>query len=131
MGLQKLWWDFWNGPVYDEHEIEAPEWPHVEMAVRGLDADQRTIVRLIGKNDVELLIGGGSGRFIITAVIDDDKHVSARAAGPSGEDIELTVGGQTGVYSSQIVWDLDTALRASRVFWRDNVLDPELPWSGP
>jgi hypothetical protein len=131
MGLQKVWWDDWKGPVYDEHEVENPDWERVESAIRDLDADRRTMVRLVANNGQELLLGGGNGQFVVTAMLDDDNHVSARDETRPTAEIELTVGGQTGVYSGQMVWDIDTALRAAKTFWQDNTLDPQLTWSSP
>ncbi len=111
MRTPKLCWDVWKGDVYDEHEIEAPEWAQVEAVIRALDGERRTLVSLESDGDHQLLVGGGSGQYILTVLFDDENHVSARDETRSGNKIELTIGGQTGIYDSELVWDLGTLNR--------------------
>lgn len=41
------------------------------------------------------------------------------------------VGGQTGIYSSNEIWSLDTAIHAARQFVESGALDNLLEWMEP
>jgi|ERR1043166_2231857 hypothetical protein len=131
MSLQSIWTDNWTSSEFDSREIREPDWHSVEAAIRDLDGENKTLVKLIAGNDHELLIGGGGGKYVITGTYGEDEHMSARNDARTGQELELTIGGQTGIYPAELIWGLETALQAAQVFWRTNEFDAMLPWSEP
>ena len=84
---------------------------------------------MVAEDDWRLLIGGGLSRFILAADLDEGKHFGARNKIRAKDQIELTVGGQTCIYDSDLALDLDIALKVARVFWRDHTLSPLVDWT--
>lgn len=114
-----------------EKQITNPSWEQIEAAIRALDANRYTLVSLTAGNAGTLLIGGGNGQYILTAFFEDDRHLTARKSEANSSDVELTVGGQTGNYSSNEIWPLDTAIHAARQFVESGTLDNILEWTEP
>lgn len=114
-----------------EKRICNPSWEQIEIAIRALDANRYTLVSLIAGNVGAFLIGGGNGQYILTAFFDNDCHLTARKSIEDSSNVELTVGGQTGIYSSNEIWPLDTAIHAARQFVESGTLDNLLEWTEP
>ena len=116
----------------DSLKLLNPTWKDVETAIQRLDANRYTMTCLVADDGPQLLAGGGNGQFVMTVILDEDRHLTARNSKDENKPIgkiELTVGGQTGVYHGQIVWDLETTLKCVRWFWQDNTLHPSLTWA--
>jgi hypothetical protein len=129
--IQQMIADVWDGPRRGESTVRNPSWELVERAIRQLDANRHTCLSLLGENNHELVVGGGNGHFVLIANLDEDTHLTALDEDKPKEEIELTVGGQTGVYTAQMIWDEETALRVVSIFYQLNRLDPLLTWSAP
>ena len=129
MSLRQVDWDVWDGPLSQEPKVLNPTWKDVETAIQRLDANRYTMTYLLADEGLQLLIGGGNGQFVMTVILDEDRHLTAKDENKPIGKIELTVGGQTGIYDSQIVWDLQTTLECARLFWQDNTLHPSVTWS--
>ena len=128
MSLQQLDSDEWEGVLCKELKVPNPTWDEVEAAIRRLDANRYTIACLVAPDQRHLLIGGGTGQFVMTVGLDEDRHLTAQDENkPSGE-VELTVGGQTGNYDNRTIWDMITVLKCARLFWQDNELHPSVTW---
>jgi hypothetical protein len=129
MKIQSMMLDKWTGPRCQDTTVQEPAWEEVEHAVLRLDANRYTCLSLLGINGVQLVIGGGGGQFVLTANLDDDTHLVAVDESKPKHDIELTVGGQTGIYTAQMIWGQSTALSVARLFSESNELDARMRWT--
>ncbi len=114
-----------------EKRIGNPSREQIETAIRALDADRCTLVSLTAGNAGTLLIGGGNGQYILTALFENGRHLTARKSTEDSTGVELTVGGQTGIYSSNEIWTSDVAVHAAWEFVENGRLEPALHWTEP
>ena len=114
-----------------EMKISNPSWEQIETAIQALEGQRHTLVGLTAGDAGTLLIGGGNGQYIITALFGNNSHLTAGKSEADSIDVELTVGGQTGIYSSNKIWPLDIALQAARQFVDTGSLDSNLEWTEP
>lgn len=128
MSLQLFGWDEWSGTVSSEPEVLEPNWKDIETAIRRLDAKIYTMVWLVADDADTLLIGGGPNQFVMIAFLDEDSHVTAQDESKSPGQVELTIGGQTGIHDNRIVWNLETVLKCAHLFWKDNILNDSIAW---
>jgi hypothetical protein len=111
----------WNGPHMESTDFAQPTWDQVEDAIR--DLDERTHNDLYLHADASnletyLAVGGGSGRYLVTGSINNERFPTAVKDIESNAARELlVVGGQTGDYPRNWILDLDSALRAARSFF--------------
>jgi hypothetical protein len=111
----------WNGPRMERTDVPNPTWDQVEDAIR--DLDERTHNDLYlhpDASDLEtyLAVGGGSGRYLVTGSINNERFPTAAKSVEHDAPRELlVVGGQTGDYPRNWILDLDSALRAARAFF--------------
>ena len=111
----------WDGPHMESADIFDPTWDQVEAAIRALDEGTRNdlyLHPLASNPETYLAVGGGSGRYLVTGSIDNERFptlVNAIVVSPARE--LLVVGGQTGDYPRDWILDLDLALQAARSFF--------------
>jgi len=102
-------------------ELSDPTWEQVEDAIRDLDECSHNDLYLhpdASKLETYLAVGGGSGRYLVTGSIDNDRFPTAVKAVERDVRHELlVVGGQAGDYPRNWILDLDSALRAARSFF--------------
>jgi hypothetical protein len=123
----------WRGGSYKEKEKDNPSWEEVEDAVRALNADDLNDLYLEGPDKARMVVGGGSGQYIVSVDVPDDqvgvKHFSVlNPQGTDEETIDLVVGGQLADWPTKWVVDLDTALSVARSYYRDGTLDSSAEW---
>jgi hypothetical protein len=129
MKVQFIETDRWEGQRCFDTRLQRPSWEIVERAIRSLDANRHTCVSLLGDNDCLFVVGGGAGRFVLSASPNEDTHLTALNLSAPLSQVELTIGGQTGIYMAQMVVDEAQAIQAARTFCESNTLEPSLTWS--
>jgi hypothetical protein len=111
----------WDGPRMESTDIPDPTWEQVEDAIRDLDERSRNDLYLhadASNLETYLAVGGGSGRYLVTGSIDNERFPTAVNAIEADASRELlVVGGQRGDYPRSWILDLDSALRAARSFF--------------
>jgi hypothetical protein len=119
--------DLWTGTDDAGEELRDPSWPDVEAWIRRLDGKAHTMVTLEGIGSKHLTIGGGAGRYVVYAAMEE--LLRTLCAGPGTESkISLFIGGQEGDYPDHIVVDTEIALRAAKAFFETGRLDETLRW---
>ena len=117
MAIRKLLFDSWEGNVDKGSEVDIPSWKDMEIAIRALNGEDRTLVTLQTAGDAYMAIGGGdAGRYIVYATFDNTTFhtIVGRQNRPGAET--LVVGGQAGNYPARFVTDIDTAIKVARTF---------------
>lgn len=111
----------WNGPHMESAKFPQPTWDQVEDAIRALDERTHNDLYLhpdASNLETYLAVGGGSGRYLVTGSINNERFPTAVNGVESNAARELlVVGGQTGDYPGNWILDLDSALRAVRSFF--------------
>jgi hypothetical protein len=111
----------WNGPHMERAEFPQPTWDQVEDSIRDLDEQTHNDLYLhpdASNLDMYLAIGGGSGRYVVTGSINNERFPTAVKGVESNAARELlVVGGQAGDYPRNWILDLDSALRVARSFF--------------
>lgn len=111
----------WNHPHMESADILNPTWDQVEDAIHALDEETRNdlyLHPLASNPETYLAVGGGSGRYLVTGSIDNERFPTVVKGSESTPTRELlVVGGQAGDYPSEWIHDLDLALRAARSFY--------------
>jgi hypothetical protein len=132
MGVDTLTICEWVARSVQHTEIDNPEWPEVEEAIRALDNRCRNDVYLTpDKNDPEtyLCIGGGDGRYIATGSIRNETFPTVvDTTKPRDVQERLVVGGQEGLFPRSYIIDLEMALRAAKVFYESGTFGTGVNW---
>ena len=114
----------------DNRELSNPNWAEIEMAIRELDGNDRTLV-LFGSNTPapHMAIGGGSdGRYIVYATHDNITFYTMVGTDRSEGKAVFTAGGQAGDYPIRNCVKLEQALRAAQVFAEEGKVDGSFEW---
>ena len=129
MPIFKLVTDTWNGRSVEETGKESPSWDDVVAAIKGLDADKRTLVAADGWGETQMLIGGGAGKYVVSVSTSDEEQFTLINCNVKGSDrVLLNAGGQTGNFPSQEIVDYETAIQAANWFYEHNEPAPQLVW---
>ena len=114
-----------------DDSVDNPSWGEIDSAICALNADDKTLVSLTAGDAGVMLIGGGNGQYLVTVIYSDAIHFTAGKPEMNPKEVELTVGGQTGIYSSNQIVDLASALHAARCYFDYGIRDPKLEWTEP
>ena len=114
-----------------DDSVDNPSWGEIDSAICALNADDKTLISLTAGDAGVMLIGGGNGQYLVTVIYSDEIHFTAGKPEMNPKEVELTVGGQTGIYSSNQIIDLASALHAVRCFVDSGIRDPKLEWTEP
>ncbi|MEO0479454.1 MAG: Imm1 family immunity protein [Planctomycetota bacterium] len=108
--------------------IASPTETDFRRALTTLDARERTLLSLTRDESTVLMVGGGAGQYVVTASVRPDEHWALRGSAPAYGEIELTAGGQPGLFDASQVVDFDQALLAGLWFLASGALDPRQEW---
>ncbi len=102
-------------------EVKNPSWCEIEEAIRSLNNGERNDIYLVPDENAPetyLGIGGGAGRYLVTGSVRNERFPTIVDPNkePTPKEL-LLVGGQDGDYPANWIIDLETALRAAKVFY--------------
>lgn len=121
MSIAKLQISVWQSENGQDLSIDRPTWQDVESAIRALDGHDRNDLYLQPDRENEetyLCIGGGTGRYVATGCINNERFPTWLNPGISSEpQVELTIGGQPGFYPNNWILSLEAVLHAARSFY--------------
>jgi hypothetical protein len=102
-------------------DFPHPTWEQVEDSIRKLNERSHNDIYLHPDAlnlETYLSVGGGSGRYLVTGSLDNERFPTAvRAVDEDGSRELLVVGGQSGHYPRNWILDIDLTLRAARSFF--------------
>lgn len=120
----------WEGPRLHGLERVIEDEAEAVAAFDRLDGRHKTQMTLEDPSAVLCVGGGLNGRYVLFVGLNRDESlftlVDPQPAGAA--EVELTVGGQAGVYAARHCVDRPLALAAVRYFFRYGVPDPSLTW---
>ena len=120
--------DRWNDMLDEGWQLENPSAIELEEALRRLDAKAYTMLTLTTGPNRHLAIGGGDGRYVVYASIDNDQFFNlVRPDAPSGT-VLLKVGGQEGDFPAAQIVTLAQAQAAALFYLDASELDPSQRW---
>jgi hypothetical protein len=129
MPVFKLVQDRWNGRLVEETAKESPHWDDVSAAIHALDAETHTLVSIEGWGKTQMMIGGGSGKYVISVVRPSGESVTLlNGAAECIQRVLLKAGGQFGNYPTDEVVELSVAIKAAFWFFEHNEPKPDLKW---
>lgn len=115
----KLVTDCWDGVRNTESVVAAPTREMVSDAIKALDGNVRTLVRIVLQPSSQMTIGGGgdNGLYIVQAT-DDGKRfrLATRDDVTWRSRVTIKAGGQNRDFPARQCVDLKTALRAAETF---------------
>ena len=114
----------------DPRELPSPCWTDIELAIRELNGDDRTLVSFGSGIPVpHMAIGGGrEGKYIVYATHDNITFYTMVGTDRSEGKVVLVAGGQPGDYLLRNCVTLESALRAAKVFAEECRLDNSCEW---
>ncbi|MEA5598292.1 Imm1 family immunity protein [Rivularia sp. UHCC 0363] len=119
----------WIDNFNQDELIEKPTWNQIETAIRELNGKNKTLVTLGADDETYMSIGGGAGKYVVTATFDNfDFYILVNLLKPDDQIEKLVVGAQEGNYSAKMCVDLLPCLLAARTFVESGKLDTLLSW---
>ena len=119
----------WIDNFNQDELINKPSWNQIETAIRELNGKNKTLVTLGADEETYMSIGGGAGKYVVTATFDNfDFYILVNLLKPDNQIEKLVVGGQQGNYSAKMCVDLLPCLLAARTFVESGKLDTLLSW---
>ena len=107
----------WIDNFNQDELIKKPTWNQIETAIRELNGKNKTLVTLGADEETYMSIGGGAGKYVVTATFDNfDFYILVNLLKPDNQIEKLVVGGQQGNYSAKMCVDLLPCLLAARTF---------------
>jgi Immunity protein Imm1 len=97
-------------------EIKASIWSEIELAIKSLDGQTKTLATLETDGETHMLIGGGQGKYVVYATFDNEIFYSLIDPSKSDQDESVVVGGQKGLYPAKFCVDLETVLQSAQKF---------------
>jgi hypothetical protein len=125
---ERLTYDRWTGNRDRPTTVERPSWPAIQESIARLDGQEHTIAILSGKDEAHLAIGGGGGRYVVYATVDNQSFHNLVDPGRGAEEERLVAGGQEGAYPARQVISLEEALEAAREYAATGALSKALHW---
>jgi hypothetical protein len=121
--------DNWHGNSSRDEETLFPSIEVIFSLIESLNARDRTIVSVVGRDGSFLTIGGGSGQYVVFASTSDENLWNLHSGRIETEDtIPLTIGGQEGNFSPCQIADREMVANAVRSFFLDGRLQPSGRW---
>ncbi|MGB3651378.1 MAG: Imm1 family immunity protein [Rivularia sp. (in: cyanobacteria)] len=119
----------WIDNFNQEELTKKPTWNQIETDIRELNGKNKTLVTLGADDETYMSIGGGAGKYVVTATFDNfDFYILVNLLKPDNQIEKLVVGRQEGNYSAKMCVDLLPCLLAARTFVESGKLDTLLSW---
>ncbi len=114
----------------DLRELPNPRWTDIELAIRQLNGDDRTLVSFgSGTPAPHMAIGGGrDGKYIVYATHDNITFYMMVGNDKSEGKVVFVAGGQPGDYLIRNCVTQERALRAAQVFAEECRVDSSFEW---
>ncbi len=94
----------------------ASVWSDIELAIRSLDGQTKTLVTLETEGETHMSIGGGQGKYVVYATFDNETFYSLIDPSKSDQNESIVIGGQKGLYSTKSCVDLEIVLQSAKKF---------------
>lgn len=117
-----------DSEVHEERiEAEALSVGAVAAAVAALDGEERNDVYLESAGEATLVVAGGPELCFIYATFDNTVFLVPET-GCEGDPVELTAGGQLGIFPPDSLVDRETAAAVAATWARTGELDTRVGW---
>jgi hypothetical protein len=97
-------------------EMKADIWSEIELAIRSLDGQTKTLVTLETDGETYMSIGGGQGKYVVYATFDNEIFYSLIDPSKPNQDESIVIGGQKGLYPAKSCVDLEIVLQSAQKF---------------
>jgi hypothetical protein len=118
----------WEGVRNLECVRDNPTSLDVTQAIRRLDQRRHTLVALETDGEAHMLVGGGNGEYIVSATLDGLTFLNLVTTPVHQEEVRVVVGGQEGLYASELIIAQDATLEAALTFTERGQLAPSFRW---
>ena len=108
-----------------EEVRKDPTWDEVESAIRKLRGDD---LHIAGPDTASMTIGGADDRFFAQITLDGDYFHYLLGPNRSNDLVSITVGNQGIEMEQRKISNLESVLRAARVFAETGKVDDSLDW---
>ncbi len=126
--VKRLIEECWEGVRNFEGVRENPAPLDVAQAIQRLDQRRHTLIALETDGEAHMLVGGGNGVYVVSATLDGLTFLNLVTAPVHQKEVKVVVGGQEGLYASEIIIAQDATLKAALTFTERGQLDPSLRW---
>lgn len=120
--------DEWAGVYCDEQEVRSPGFEELIELFRKLDGKVHTLLVLDAPNGARLMIGGGAGRYVVSATVSEQEFWNLLSEVDKHGAVVVTTGGQDGEFPARQVVDEAHAIQAAKTFLSSAKLDSNLLW---
>jgi hypothetical protein len=116
MFITKFSVEDWNNNQSQYFIKQASLWSEIELAIKNLDGQTKTLVTLETDGETHMSIGGGQGKYVVYATFDNEIFYSLIDPSKSDQHESIVVGGQKGLYPAKSCVDLETVLPSAQKF---------------
>lgn len=116
MEITRLECDEWDEGRDIGRAIEGPTLDDVQAAIKALDQERHTLLRLVLRNGAYMVVGGGRENVIVYVVVSDQRAVNLnteRFTFWSDPPVKIVAGGQAGDYETRYIVTLDEVFDAA------------------
>jgi hypothetical protein len=117
-----------GGQAFEEHLPLGDT--ELASALAKLDGRNTTVLTITVLGN-QLLIGGGAGRYTVSAFLDEDTWFELVGDDLAVGEISMVIGGQRIPQPTRYIVDGERALKVARHFSRVGNLDEEETWEQP
>lgn len=120
--------EIWNGPDQEPRRLPDATLQSLRYALLRLDGVSIDSLWIHIPEVGDLQIGGGPTRFVLMSYLVDGSASHLEAGDSADQDVELKVGGQTGIYKSQMALLSKIAFNIAENFLLTGEFDPSACW---
>ncbi len=107
-----------------------PSWNDIDAAINKLNGENYTIVRLQGKDDGHMAVGGGAhGRYFVYATFNNEVFFNLVSGDKTAGSVLLSIGGQEQQIPKETVVEIDLVFKAVKTFVERGELESSLQWA--
>lgn len=126
--VKRLIEECWEGVRNLEAVRENPAPLDVAHAIQRMDQRRHTLVALETDGEAHMLIGGGNGKYVVTATLEGLTFLNLVTTPLGQREVKVVVGRQEGFYASHLLIAQDATLKAALTFTERGQLDPSFRW---
>ena len=129
MYVVEMFADSWEGIEQSGNILLNPSWEDIDAAIRKLNGGEYTIVRLQGKDEAHMAIGGGGhGRYIVYATFNNEEFFNLLCDDKAIGSVLLFIGGREQDLPMETVVEVDLVFKAVKTFVERGELESNLQW---